>query len=468
MATAPASWPVLFRGRRLPHTVLLTLSIGVHAIGLFIVSTVFPSVVGDLGGAAFYTWATMLYTIMSIMGTACGGLLKARLDLRYGYILGALVHLAGAVGCAVAPHFAMLLAARALQGLGSGLLIALAYSMISELYDEELRPLILSAVSGMWGVAALIGPMVGGMFADIGWWRGAFWAATPVLLLLSMLAWSTLPPMPRQGMGERLPLLRLLLLGTGVLAVGWSGQVASLEWRLVLLAVACLFVGSTFQLDRQIVNRLFPSRPLSLQTQVGTGYWIFFLYGMTTSQITVFMPLAIQVLYGVSLLRAGYFTAILSIAWTVTALLSASLQDRRVHLVVLLGPVVMTCGVAGVAAFAVPGPLGGLSLALFWVGGGIGLCFAHISSWTMAAAQPGEQALTASSIPMIQSLGIAFGAAIAGLVANAAGIAEGISPATVAAAATWVSRVGIVAPACIIILALRLRWLRRGAVSTAG
>lgn len=461
MATAPASWSVLFRGRRLPHTVLLTLSIGVHAIGLFIVSTVFPSVVADLGGTAFYTWATMLYTIMSIMGTACGGLVKARLDLRYGYILGALVHLAGAVGCAAAPHFAVLLVARAFQGLGSGLLIALAYSMISELYDEALRPRILSAVSGMWGVAALIGPMIGGLFADSGWWRGAFWAATPVLLLLSILAWSTLPPMPRQGMGERLPLLRLRFLGTGVLAVAWSGQVMSLGWRLGLLAAACCLVGTTFRLDRHVANRLFPSHPLSLKTQVGTGYWIFFLYGMTTSQITVFMPLVLQVLYGVSLLQAGYFAAILSIAWTIMALLSAGLQDRRVHLVVLLGPVIMTCGVAGIAAFAVSGPLTILGVALFLAGAGIGLCFAHISSWTMAAAQPGEQGLTASSIPTTQSLGIAFGAATAGLVANAAGLAEGISPATVAAAATWVGRAGIVAPACIIVLALRLRWLRR-------
>ncbi len=461
MATAPASWSTLFHGRRLSHTVLLTLSIGVHAIGLFIVSTVFPSVVADLGGAAFYTWSTMLYIIASIMGTACGGLIKARLDLRYGYMLGALIYLAGAVGCALAPHFAVLLVARTFQGVGSGLLIALSYSMISELYDESLRPRILSAISGMWGVAALIGPMIGGVFADSGWWRGAFWASTPVLLLLSILAWSTLPPMPRQGRGERLPMLRLLFLGTGVIAVACSGQVAFLGWRLGFLVAACLLIGTTFRLDRHVANRLFPSRPLSLHTQVGTGYWIFFLYGMTTSQITVFMPLVIQVLYGVSLLQAGYFTAMLSIAWTVMALLSAGLQDRRVHLVVLLGPVIMTGGVVGVAAFAVPGPLAVLGAALCLVGGGIGLCFAHISSWTMAAAQPGEQALTASSIPTMQSLGVAFGAATAGLVANAAGLAEGISPTTVAAAATWVGQAGIVAPACIIVLALRLRWLRR-------
>ena len=118
----------------------------------------------------------------------------ARLDLRRGYLVGVLVFLGGSVGCAMAPHMAVLLVARTLQGLGSGLLVAIAYSMVSELYIDVLRPRVLSAISGMWGVAALLGPMVGGMFAASGWWRGAFWITIPVLVPLSMLAWYTLPP----------------------------------------------------------------------------------------------------------------------------------------------------------------------------------------------------------------------------------------------------------------------------------
>jgi MFS family permease len=118
---------------------------------------VLPSIVADLGGAAFYAWATLLYTIASIIGTVCGGRLMARLDLRRGYLVGVLVFLGGSVGGAMAPHMAVLLVARTLQGLGSGLLVAIAYSMVSELYIDVLRPRVLSAISGMWGVAALLG-----------------------------------------------------------------------------------------------------------------------------------------------------------------------------------------------------------------------------------------------------------------------------------------------------------------------
>jgi len=102
----------LFQGRRLVYTLLLTLSIGVHAIGIHMLATVLPSIVADLGGAAFYAWATLLYTIASIIGTVCGGFVTARLNLRRGYIVGALVLLGGSVGCATAPHMAVLLLAR--------------------------------------------------------------------------------------------------------------------------------------------------------------------------------------------------------------------------------------------------------------------------------------------------------------------------------------------------------------------
>jgi predicted MFS family arabinose efflux permease len=95
------------------------------------------------------------------------------------------------------------------------------------------------------------------------------------------------------------------------------------------------------------------------------------------------------------------------------------------------------------------------------IGAGIGVCFAHISSWSIMAARPGESSLTASSIPTIQSLGIAFGAAIAGLVANTAGLATEISHTTVAAAAARVYQLGIIAPVMLAVLACRLVWLHQ-------
>src|SRR2546421_1488608 len=111
-----ASWGALFRSERAAYTLILTLGVGVHAIDVFIIATVLPSVVADIGGAAFYTWSTMLYVVASILGTACGGFVRAQSDLRRGYTGGALVFLTGSLGCALAPSMAWFLLARAAQG----------------------------------------------------------------------------------------------------------------------------------------------------------------------------------------------------------------------------------------------------------------------------------------------------------------------------------------------------------------
>ena len=255
--------------------------------------------------------------------------------------------------------------------------------------------------------------------------------------------------------------MRLVLLGLGVLGVAASGLVTPVVWRLTLLGSAAGLVWYAFHLDSDATNRLFPSRPLSLKTLVGTASWLFFLFGTTTSMITVFMPLVLHVLHGVSLLSAGYINALLSFTWTVLALCSASLHDRQVRRVIWLGPLFMFLGAIGLRACVVDGPLPLIGVCVALIGAGIGLCFAHISSWTMAAAQPGEESQTASAIPTIQSLGIAFGAAVAGLVANAAGLAVGIAPETVASAASWVYQLSVIPPAIMTVLAGRFVWLHR-------
>jgi hypothetical protein len=306
-----------------------------------------------------------------------------------------------------------------------------------------------------------LGPTVGGVFAAIGWWRGAFWVAIPVIFGLMSLAWCTLPSAVGQGAMARFPGHRLLLLGVGMLCVAWSGQVTWLWLRLTLIAGGGVLMGLTFRFDARAMTRLFPSQPFSLHQPVGTAYWMFFLLDVISSQVTVFMPLVVQVLHDVSPLGAGYFAGLRSLAWTLAALCSAGLQGRWVSLVIFLGPVLIMWSIAGQAAVVVNGSLTWLAVFMALHGVGIGICFAHLSSWTISVARGGEENLTASSIATVRSLGQAFGAATAGLIANAAGLVQGVSVITVASAATWVYGLCTLLPVVLVVLALRLLWLYR-------
>lgn len=456
-----SEWIELLRGGRAVFTAILVLGIGLHAIDVFVIATVMPAVVADIGGAAFYSWSIMLYMIASIIGAASGGPLKAALGARKGYGLAGLVFLSGTIGCALSPSMPVLLIARVVQGVGGGLLIAQSMALVRELYPPELRTRVLALISAMWGVAALIGPLFGGGFAELGWWRGAFWSGAPIILTFTFLAWRSLPATAPAETIPRFPIRRLALLAAGVLCVGATSTIEGIVLQAVLLVAAVLMVGRTFRLDAGSPNPLFPSDSLSILSPVGTAYWVFFLLSITHTTISIFLPLVLEVLHGTSPLVAGYFNGIIALSWTAASFLTSGWRGRAVPAALVGGPCLAALGLAGLALSVTSAPLPAIAGLVAMVGLGVGMCSLHLTASTMALAAPGEESITASSIPTMRSLGIAFGAAGAGLVANTAGLAQGISAETVASAVTWVDRVAALAPAAAALLALRIVQLRR-------
>src|SRR5215470_5337343 len=219
-----SDWQELFRPDLAAFTVILNLGIGLHAVDVFVISTVMPTVVRDIGGSSFYAWSTMLYMVASIVGAASGGPLKAALGPRMG-----------SAACGASPTMLVLLVARTVQGYGGGLLLAQSMGLISELYPPALRTRILATVSGVWGVAALVGPLIGGVFAEFGWWRGAFWASVPIILWFTARAWQTLPRATAQTDVPPFPIRRIALLTLGVLSAGLAGNISEVWPVLVSL-----------------------------------------------------------------------------------------------------------------------------------------------------------------------------------------------------------------------------------------
>jgi len=459
----PASdWGALFRDGRGAFTVILNLGIGLHAIDMFLISTVMPTVVHDIGGAAFYAWPTMLYMAASIVGSASGGPLKAGLGPRRGYALGGLLFLLGSAACGASPTMAILLVARTVQGYGGGLLLAQSMGLVNDLYPPALRTRVLALVSGVWGVAALIGPLIGGIFGELGWWRGAFWTTVPIIAGFTLLAWRSLPQAAAAAV-PKFPIRRIGLLAAGVLSAGIADNVPGLPLKLGLLAAAVLLVVQTFRLDSAAASRMFPPRPMSLLTPVGTAYWILFLFSMTHTAIGIFLPLALQVLDGVGPLAAGYANAALAVAWTAASFATSGWRGGGQTAAIVGGPLLtaisLVCLTLGIATLS---PLEICTLTAL-VGFGIGASNLHIVAQTMRIAERGHESLTASSIPTIRSIGISFGAAVAGLIANTAGLGGGISAPTVVTAITWVYGAAILAPTAAFILSLRIARFRAAA-----
>jgi len=442
-----SDWRALFGHGRAVYTVILSLGIGLHAVDVFLITTVMPTVVRDIGGAAFYAWSTLLYIVASIGGSASGGPLKVRLGARKGYVLAGAIFLIGSAGCGISPTM-------------PALLLAQSMGLISELYPADLRTRILAMVSGVWGVAALTGPMVGGVFAALGWWRGAFWIGAGVTAAFTALAWRTLPASGAAAAATRFPFRRIALLTAGVLSAGLTGNVESQALQALLVVLAVLMVGLTFRLDAEAANRLFPPRPLSLRTPIGTTYWILMLFSMLHTAIGIYMPLALEELHGLPPLAAGYGNTALALSWTLASFVTAGWHGRAEKAVIVGGPLLAIVATALLALGGAAYPAAFSYVMSGLIGFSIGASNLHLVAMVMRRAEAGHESLTASSIPTVRSLGISFGAAAAGLIANTAGLGRGISVEAVTAATTWVYAAAIVIPTAAFLLAVRILRLR--------
>jgi MFS family permease len=474
LPSSRASWFDVFRNGLAIYTLTMNLAIGLHAIDVFIIATVMPKVVRDIGGTSFYTWPTMLYMVASIIGAASGNPLKGIMGSRRAYILGSLLFLIGSIGCAEAPAMSVMLVARILQGWGGGLLISLSMAMVQEFYPEHLRKRALALISTTWGIAALLGPAIGGLFAEHGWWRGAFWFNAPIIALFLVGAWWKLPRHRAGGPVARFPYRRLALLSIGVFAVGLAAQVAEIlrdigvdlgnpVWhhavlpiQIALIVLAVVMVRVTIVMDKgKTGSRLLPTKPFSLITTTGIAGWVMFLSSITHTVLGSYLPLALQTLCGASDAVAAYIMACLAIFWTVGSVATSGLHETAARRCICIGLAISSIGLIGLTASLATAPLIVVAALDALVGLGLGITNLHLTAATMRHAMRGEEALTASAIPTIRSLGISFGAAGAGVIANSTGLVNVTDPGQVGTAIHWVLVLGCAAPIIACLFALR-------------
>jgi MFS family permease len=439
---AKGSWSEIFRDGRGLYSALVIGGIAMNATQMLVIAIIMPTIVRDIGGASFYTWAAMLYTIGSIVGGASTGMVWSRLGARRAYTLGAGVFALGTLCCALAPDIGTLIAARGVQGWAGGLVSGSGMALITTLFDARLRTRIIAISQGTFTACHLSGPIVGGMFAAMHWWRGSFWMMAPLMLAFAGLAFWKIPDrLDTEAERNRfagVPFLRLATLVAGVMAIAASGSVPGMGSRVLLIVVAVVLVGVTFRLDRQAADNLFPRSALSLNAPIGLALWILSLHGMTQTSVTLFLPLLLQVVHGVSPVVINFLSIVISMGWTTGTFTVSGWSGKRERVALASGPVIATTGLACLTAVALQPGLVLMTLSAFMMGIGIGVYNVHLVARAMDSAASDEQRSTASALASVRSIGTAFGAAIAGVVANVAGLGDATDPGAVGHAVSTV------------------------------
>ncbi len=421
----------------LPRFGLLCLGIWLNAADTLVTATIMPSVAREVGGHQYFGWSVAAYLMGSIVAGACSGKFSQGLGLRRATAFAGVVYAAGCAMSALAPEFVTFVVGRLIQGLGAGAVVALCYVAITALFPEKLWPRVYGAVAGVWGGATLLGPLLGGVFAAAGFWRGAFWAfviqgAVFVVAVLAML-----PGEKRAESRTRIPSRQLALLVVGVSLIGAAGVVASPATAGICAVLGVAAMAAMLAVNRLSPDRLLPRSAADLSTATGLGLLVMFACEAAAIGFTVYGPAFIQARHGASPLVAGYVTGGIAAGWTVCAMLVARLKPEHEPLAIRAGALVILAGVAASALAVSRGGLWSTGLALLAVGCGFGLCWAFLARRTIAGAPTQEQALASSAVPTVQLIGGATGSAAAGAMANLLGFGHGIDPAAAFAHGPW-------------------------------
>ncbi|RTZ45599.1 MFS transporter [Candidimonas sp. SYP-B2681] len=426
-----ASWSELLWGRNGLRSVALAGGVALHAVNVYIVTTILPSVVQDIGGLEYYAWNTTLFVVASILGSALSPKAMDSFGARRAFLMAIVIFVLGTVGCALAPSMPWMLAGRTAQGLGGGLLLGLSYSSVRLVFEERLWPLAMVFVSSMWGVATLAGPAIGGIFAQTGHWRLAFWVVLPIAAGLSWLVHTQVAPVA--GLGDKqvkAPLGKISVLALSVLVVSVASLSDSWYWNLLGIAVGLFMTVLVAKADNRSEARLFPTGSYSIHTALGSLYACICLLsiGVTTE---IYIPYFLQLIHGKTPLIAGYLTALMSAGWTLGSFISSNRSPATSNRLIQAGPIISA---GSLLMLGVMMPLTSLSqdagsfswliVPLVGVGLGVGLCWPNLLTRVFKSAPAGQENIASSAITTLQLYAMAMGASLAGMVTNAAGFMQ--------------------------------------------
>ena len=201
-----------------------------------------------------------------------------------------------------------------MQGFGAGLPVALTLSMLRLVFPQHLWPRAMALNSVVWGIATLLGPAVGGIFAELGIWRWAFLGIVPLAALLALGAMRVLPARsPRNAMP--VPVVQIVLVTGIVLAVSLASIVENALLAGAVLALALAAVIGLGWIERRAATQLLPAGTFRLASPFAALFATILLLGVASTS-DIFAPLFLQRLHGLSPLWAGYVAALVAAGWS--------------------------------------------------------------------------------------------------------------------------------------------------------
>ncbi len=408
---------VSLRGNRPTITAGLLLGIALGALEATVVGTAMPTVVAQLGGLDHYSWVFSAYLLTSTASLPIWGRLSDQYGRRRVFLYGIGLFLLGSMLAGASRSMPQLVVFRAIQGLGAGALIPIALTIIGEIYTLQERARMQAVFSGVWGVASIMGPLVGGWLTDTWSWRLVFYINLPFGIASAVTLMLTYPGGATMGKTSVDWAGAFLLFGS---VSALLAALSSVGGRPELWILTAIVLAATFALvERRAADPILPFS-LFRYAIVPWALLICFLLGVDMFGAVAFVPLFVQGVMGGSATAAGAVLTPLFLGWVITSVISARLiLHVGYRSVTIAGVATMALAFAGFASLDARSPHSYLLIVAFALGGGMGFSMLALLLAMQHAVDRSMLGLATSMNQFSRSVGAALGVSMMGAIVSA-------------------------------------------------
>jgi EmrB/QacA subfamily drug resistance transporter len=404
----------------------LMLGMALAALDATIVGTAMPTIVGQLGGVALYSWVVAAYLLTSTTTVPLYGRLADLYGRKPVFLFGIVVFLIGSALCGLSATMEQLIAFRAVQGLGAGAIQPMAMTIIGDAFGIERRAKMQGFFAAVWGVSSVIGPTLGGLIVTYLSWGWIFYVNVPVGIAAALMLMANYHEQVEHRR-RSIDWLGAVLLTAGVtvllLALQESGQgdaggASSLGLAAGLLVASLAMLGAFVFVEGRAEEPLVPMALLRTPV-IGVGYLSVFLAGATQYGVSSFVPLFVQGAMGGTPLSVGIALFPMTIGWPLGAIAAGRLILRIGYRRVLVaGAVAIALGTVSLLLMRTDSSQGSVMATVALIGLGMGLTSSPVIIAIQNAVSWNQRGIATSLNQFARTIGGSFGIAVMGAVLN--------------------------------------------------
>lgn len=403
------------------------------AIDTTIISTAMATIIRDLGQSEYISWVFSIYLLTAAVTTPIYGKLADLFGRKRIFLFGIILFIIGSFLCGLSQSMIQLMIFRAIQGLGAGAVQPITMTIIGDIFTQEERARLMGLFGAVWGIAGIVGPLVGGFFVDFVSWHWIFYINIPVglvsILLISKFFHENIH---KKQVYIDIPGVVFFSLGVGLflytlLSGGENGSSLLAGSSLVPSLISAALFVVFLQVEKRAKE---PMLPLGLYKRklITISQAVSFVQSVVLIGTSAYLPIWIQDIEGHSATYSGFTLLPMSIGWPLAASIGGRILIKSGYkLAAIIGSSILVLGSGWMAMITPESPEWMIPIAVFVLGLGFGFSVTSITIAVQSSVSWQQRGVAVGSLQFVRTMGQTVGVAVLGAFFNSYMIANQVS-----------------------------------------